>query len=649
MLPTLFSMAELSTAMPRAGGSYYFMDRSLGPLLGAVGGLGTWLALVFKSAFALIGMGAYLVIFIDLPMKPVALGLTVAFTLLNIFGVKETTVVQRVLVTALIAILTAFIIAGLMQVNASGWGEVHENQFRPLLPYGLDGAVYTAGLVFVSYAGLTKVASVAEEVKDPEKNIPRGMLLSLGAATFLYVVGVYILTALLPADELRSDLTPIATAAPEVLGWLPAEAGLVIIVVAAIAAFASTANAGIMSASRYPLAMARDKLLQSVFGKIGRFDTPHIAILSSGALMVAVILTFSEMGMAKLASAFQLLIFVILNLAVIIMRESNIPSYLPGYKSPLYPWLQFLGIIFSIFLITKMGWMSILFSLGIILFSVIWFYAYARHHVMREGAIYHIFERLGRERHMPLEDEFRTILKEKGPIDPKAYENMIARAHVVIMEEPETFEEVMKAAAEKLEADLPLNREEIGELTRKKKHLENTPVFKELALPHFSHPDIERPAIVLMRFKKKVIFERPGQKHRALPLQGLILLAGSKDKNSTHLRFLSQLTELIDEEGFTEHWGEAETEADLRECLMADETHFALMLTEDASASDLIGKKAAEWRTESGARILFLFRNNRILLPEEDTELRKSDRLTIVGAPKEIDALREKFRPAESD
>ncbi|MFC1530468.1 APC family permease [Gemmatimonadota bacterium] len=75
LIPSLLCQAELATAMPRAGGTYYFLDRSLGALVGTVAGAGTWLALTFKSAFDLIGLGAYLVLFLDLPIKPVAVAL----------------------------------------------------------------------------------------------------------------------------------------------------------------------------------------------------------------------------------------------------------------------------------------------------------------------------------------------------------------------------------------------------------------------------------------------------------------------------------------------------------------------------------------------------------------------------------------------
>lgn len=98
-VPAALSIAELSTAMPRAGGIYYFLDRSLGPMVGTIGGLGTWLVLVLKSAFALVGMGAYLVLFIHLPIRTVAIVLTLVFALVNVVGAKHTGGLQRVLVS----------------------------------------------------------------------------------------------------------------------------------------------------------------------------------------------------------------------------------------------------------------------------------------------------------------------------------------------------------------------------------------------------------------------------------------------------------------------------------------------------------------------------------------------------------------------
>ena len=109
ILPAMLSSAELATAMPRAGGAYYFIDRALGPLIGTVAGGGTWLALVLKSAFALVGMGAYLTYYADIPLKPLAVILTIIFGLLNVFGSKQSTKLLRVLVYFLLSILLLFL------------------------------------------------------------------------------------------------------------------------------------------------------------------------------------------------------------------------------------------------------------------------------------------------------------------------------------------------------------------------------------------------------------------------------------------------------------------------------------------------------------------------------------------------------------
>ena len=215
MLPALFSKAELATAMPRAGGTYYFLDRAMGPAMGTIGGLGTWTALVFKSAFALLGMAAYLELFIDVPKIVVALTLTAVFAMVNLVGAKETSGLQRVLVAVLIAVVGSFVILGFGRV-ATGGVEIYTD--KPFLIDGAQGLLATVGLVFVSYAGLTKVASVAEEVEDPDRNIPLGMILSLVVATVAYTAGVALVTLVLPANVLHNDLAPIATAAEVLAG-----------------------------------------------------------------------------------------------------------------------------------------------------------------------------------------------------------------------------------------------------------------------------------------------------------------------------------------------------------------------------------------------------------------------------------------------
>ncbi|MFW6054229.1 MAG: APC family permease, partial [Persicimonas sp.] len=292
IVPPMLNLAELSTAMPRAGGSYYFVDRALGPLFGTVAGLGTWVALVLKSAFALIGMGAYLAFFFDVPIVPLALALTVVFCVLNLYGSKKSGDLQRWLVTALVGILSYFVVEGVLASVGSPYAEAGWRSFESFAIEGFDGVIATAGLVFVSYAGLTGVTGVAEEVERPDRNIPLGMILSLMTATVIYCLGVYVMSATLEPSVFYGDMTPVATSSQAFMEWLPASIGLMLVVVSAIAAFASTGNAGILSASRYPLAMARDNLVPAVFTKISAHGTPARAIILTGAVIALCLVTF---------------------------------------------------------------------------------------------------------------------------------------------------------------------------------------------------------------------------------------------------------------------------------------------------------------------------------------------------------------------
>mgnify|MGYP001813948842 FL=1 len=114
LIPAMFSVIELATAMPRAGGVYYFLDRSLGPFLGCIGGIGTWLALILKVTFALVGMGAYISLFLpNLSITPVAVTIALALAAVNLVGAKKSGGLQVFLVFGLLAILAIFLASGI--------------------------------------------------------------------------------------------------------------------------------------------------------------------------------------------------------------------------------------------------------------------------------------------------------------------------------------------------------------------------------------------------------------------------------------------------------------------------------------------------------------------------------------------------------
>ena len=647
ILPAMFSAGELATALPRAGGAYYFLDRSLGPLAGTIGGLGTYFALTLKTAFALIGIGAYAAFFVDLPIKAVAIALTLVFVVINIVGAKETTTLQRILVSILLVVLAFFTIQGLMYVGWDQPASVTLERQTPFLRFGLDGLLSTVGFVFVSYAGLTKVASIAEEVKNPDRNIPLGMMLSLGITTFIYVAGVFIMVSVLEFGDLSADLTPVATAADQFFSWLPGRWGLMLIVIAALAAFASTGNAGLMSASRYPLAMARDRLLPAWFATLGRYNTPFPSIVVSGGIMILFILVLDAEGIAKLASAFQLLIFIFLNLAVIVMRESRIQSYDPGYRSPWYPWVQLFGMITSGALIAYMGWMAILFTLGVIIVCVTWYQWYAKDNVRRDGAIYHWFSRLGQRRFEGLDVEFRGILKEKGLRGEDPYEQIIARSFVLDMEQPKDFSEVVEDVAALLARRLPTSETDIVERIMAGTRVGATPVTRGVALPHFRTEMLEQPELVLVRSSYPV--HVPGDDpltdvvEEDKKVKTLFFLVSPESNPGQHLRILAQIAGRVDEDSFQQDWVQAADEQELKEVMLRNDRSLTVNVSD---------KEAASWRSSrvmdlglpGSCLVALVQRDGEVEFPRGSTRFRDGDRVTVIGEPEDIKTLRSQLR-----
>ena len=643
ILPAMFSVAELSTAMPRAGGAYYFLDRALGPMVGTVGGLGTWLALVLKSAFALVGMGAYLAIFVELPIKPLAVALTLVFMVVNIVGAKETSGLQRILVTALVAILAFFIVQGLLEVATRGFATVSRERFTPFFAFGFQGFMATVGFVFVSYAGLTKVASVSEEVRDPDRNIPLGMTLSLLTAAVIYTVGVYIIVAVLEPVALRGDLTPVATAAQAFFDWLPGAAGVVLIVVAAIAAFASTGNAGILSASRYPLAMARDRLVAEPLGRLGRFQTPVVAIVATGGLMILSILLLDIAAIAKLASAFQLLLFALLNLAVIIMRESRIAGYDPGFRSPLYPWMQIFGGLAPFWLIAEMGELAMLFSLGLIALTSGWYFYYARPRVERSGAIFHTFARWGEARYAGLDLELRGIVKEKGLREEDPFDEVVARA------------EVMELGSMKLSAVVDLGSTRLADRTGVpfevllEGFLEElragfVPIARSAAMPHLRVAGLAHPELLLARSREGVWLEEDAEgEERVGPLHAVLFLVSPEEEPGQHLRLLGHLATHVDEEFFLPRWLAARDEHELKQTLLREERSLSLHLERTGPGREWIGRTVAEAGLPPDCLIALIRRRGHGLVPRGSTVLEEDDHLTVIGEPEAIQLLADRF------
>ncbi|MCG8605065.1 amino acid permease [bacterium] len=631
LVPAVFCMAELSTAMPRAGGIYYFLDRSMGPLLGTIGGLGTWLALILKTAFALIGMGAYIGIFLpDVPIIPIAVVFAVLFGWINLFGAKKTGGFQVILVIGLLGILGWFMGLGSFNLRAA--------HFTNFFSQGFDSIYATAGLVYISYVGLTNIASVSEEVKDPEKNLPLGMFLALGTAILIYGLGTSVMTGIIPPQQFQHDLTPVATAAESLGGYWAA----MLMTAAAVLAFFSVSNAAILSASRYPLAMSRDNLLPRFFRFLSKHRTPQIAIYATVLLIIVCLIFFDPTKIAKLASAFQLLLFALSCLAVIIMRESHIESYDPGYRAPFYPWMPFLGIIAPVFLIIEMGWYPALFTLGLITLGFIWYTTYGKDKVERHGAIYHYFARLGERRYEGLDRELRGILKEKGLRDEDPFDLVIARATLLDITDTTDFEKIVKLAgehlAEKLNIPVALLADNFMQGTR----IGATPVSHGVALPHLRLPNLKRPEVVVIRTRIGVQIEIDEQFHDPAtplePVHAFFFLVSPEENPGQHLRLLAQIAGQADDEHFMRRWLDAPDEHTMRQLLLRYENYVTLRLHRNLKSGSWIGKRIRDLTMPDGSLIAIINRHGEIVIPKGNTVMREGDQLTIIG---EADGLQE--------
>ncbi|MFC7204048.1 universal stress protein [Haloferax namakaokahaiae] len=377
VLPAALSKSEMATAMPEAGGTYLFIERGMGPLLGTIAGIGTWFSLSFKGALALVGGVPYLLLLFDVPssvVTPVALVLAALLVLVNLVGAKQTGRLQVGIVAVMLAALVWFVVGGTPSVQSTN--------YQPFFSGGAGGLLAATGLVFVSYAGVTKIASVAEEVENPDRNIPLGILGSLIFTTFLYTLIVAVMVGVTDRGALAESVTPMALAAEATLGT----PGIIAVVVAAVLALVSTANAGVLSSSRYPFAMSRDNLVPPSLSKISdRFGTPSTSITVTGVVLLLLIAFFPILDIAKLASAFQILVFVLVNLAVIAFREGNV-EYEPSFTSPLYPWVQLFGAASGAVLLTQMGTVPIVGAVVLVAAGIAWFFVYARGRIDREGA-----------------------------------------------------------------------------------------------------------------------------------------------------------------------------------------------------------------------------------------------------------------------
>ena len=387
ILPAAVSKGELATAMPSSGGSYVYIERTFGPMVGTVTGLGLWGASMLKSAFALIGFKAYLWVLeellgITINLEIAALILLILIVGINILGISRIKKVQTPIVLSLIGFMLVLTFWAMLTMEMNWDAAFGPDALGGTWDQVWRDVAHSTAFVFVAYAGVTKIAAVGGEIKDPNRNIPNGILLSLLISCLLYVFVSVVMVAAVPPEgymledgQARED--PLYVFAEAIGGSVVG----IISAAFAVTVLTAMALAGIMATSRFPFAMARDNLLPEPLENVHPvYQTPHLAIVGTGIAMAASITLLPVQDVAKLASGFKIMIFIVINACVIVLRRASVTHswYQPEWKSPLYPLMQIFGIISGLFLLYIMGSKAILGAATCCVLGLVTYYSYGK-------------------------------------------------------------------------------------------------------------------------------------------------------------------------------------------------------------------------------------------------------------------------------
>jgi len=403
------SLSELATGMPKAGGSYYYVNRALGPFFGSIVGWGMWAGLTFASAFYMIGFGQYLLPGLGQYIGFLAgwgqVGITVAalvmaalLTAVNYYGVKETGSLQNVIVLTLVGLIIAFLAIGMISGPTIG-------EFNP---EGWPAVAATIGTVYVTFIGFEVIATSAEEIKDPSRNLPLAMIASVVTPTLMYVGVMFVSTGTLSIEALATSEVPVADVAMEFMGSL----GALAMIVGAVLATVSSANASILSAARVNFAMGRDRILVNWLNEVHeRFRTPYRAISATGVITLVLIAIGVGIGtLAEVASFMYLVTYALVHVTVVVLRRANPEAYDPAFKIPsiLYPVVPVVGMLACLTVLFQMSveFVPTVVTLGpvelalpvtptpvgtigtvLVAFGIGWYYLYARDRALSESLV----------------------------------------------------------------------------------------------------------------------------------------------------------------------------------------------------------------------------------------------------------------------
>ena len=385
---TALAYAELGSAIPEAGGGYLWVKHALPSINGFLSGWMSWFAHAVAGSLYALGFGAYFGLLLEnynislfglsgLGLsKFLAVVIAIVFIYINYMGASETGTIANVVGFTKIAILGVFIISGIYTIYYSpDWF----SNFNPFLPNGFGGVFMAMGLTFIAFEGYEVIAQTAEEVKNPKKNIPRAIFLSL-----IIVIPIYLLVAFVSVGALNTDIpTWQFLGQHKELGLVEAARqfmpfGTFLLLIGGLVSTMSALNATTFSSTRVSFAMGRDYNLPGIFKKIHPVRrTPYSALFISGALIIIMAVGLPIEDVASAAAIMFLLLFIQVNVAVIVIRKKFGKELEYGYRMPFFPFIPILGVISQLFLAIYMfnysprGWYAsiIWIAIGFLVYS----------------------------------------------------------------------------------------------------------------------------------------------------------------------------------------------------------------------------------------------------------------------------------------
>lgn len=349
---TALSFAELAQAIPKEGGGYEFAREILSPFAGFISGWLWILANLVTGVVVSLGFASYLALLLPFPVNVnlIAALACLGVTLINYLGARDSSLINDILVIIKLLILALFVVLGLTSVKSGN--------FSPFMPNGEIGIMQGATLIFFAYSGFARVTLVSEEVKDPKKNIPRAIILSLGISTIVYMLVSFTAVGLVGYKELASSGSPLADAARSVSTNLT-----YFVTIGAMVATFGVLLTTLLGLSRISFAMSRDRDLPQFFSRLDKRSTPIITVMVFGFSMAILALFSNLMQAVALANFGSLLYYLITNYAALKLKERIYPRVIPV-----------LGIITCVVLMLFLAWEAWITGCIVFLGGIVYYY-----------------------------------------------------------------------------------------------------------------------------------------------------------------------------------------------------------------------------------------------------------------------------------